>query len=129
VCENGCESGACKELSNCNDSDGLDYFNKGYITFNSARYNDYCYNNQLLVEMRCLGGVSSTQRITCQNGCENGACKPELSNPSINILSPVGGETWQIGSKYTPNKYKITWKSENLNSDLTIKIIFNPQLE
>jgi hypothetical protein len=128
-CQYGCEGAVCATtqppLSGCVDSDGLNYFNAGYITVNAGRYEDYCHTDgQRLIEYKCLNGALATDTVACQNECENGACKQVSDNSSINLISPNGGETWARGSSFAEKKYKITWSSQNLNPDSMIGIRF-----
>ncbi len=125
VCQDGCSAGACVSNSSCIDSDATNYFNAGVVVANGITYNDYCHpDGNRMTEYKCVNNVKSSEIISCQNGCENGACNPVTEDASITLISPNGGEIWTRGNSYAPQNYKITWSSQNLNPDLQIKIEF-----
>ncbi|MDP2629067.1 MAG: hypothetical protein Q8P15_04195 [Nanoarchaeota archaeon] len=69
-------------LVNCTDSDGgRNIYEKGYVTLNGQRFDDYCSydfeNNPegVLQEFKCSDkGTLGQEGITCENGCLDGAC-------------------------------------------------------
>lgn len=126
-CMYNCENGACTTSSssqnNCADSDGFNYFSKGYVAVGDKKYEDFCEVG-VIVEYSCKSGVMATDKISCPNGCENGACKPESTTSSINVLYPIGGETWEMGSATAPKKYKVMWNYGNLDKATPVYIIF-----
>jgi len=94
----------------CTDSDGgRDYFVKGKI---SGLYNgyinnfyDYCENSNVVHEFFCEGSEIKEALYTCSYSCRDGACQA-----GITIISPDGGEKWEIGKTYD-----INWASEGTN--------------
>ncbi len=78
ACPNGCEDGACINMSgNCTDSDGgLNYYQQGTVVVdNQFLYTDYCHSNERLNEYYCVNN-STLGNVTyyCENNCTNGAC-------------------------------------------------------
>ncbi len=82
-----CDDG---EHYTCTDSDsGQDYFTQGAASGLYSNYGDgwqtylqvdYCQSEDTLVEHTCIPGRCSevwpsSETVTCENGCENGACK------------------------------------------------------
>jgi len=57
----------------CVDSDGMDYFNKGTVTYYGRVYTDSCYYNYVK-EKYCNYGRALTKYYYCSNGCNDGAC-------------------------------------------------------
>lgn len=85
-CPNGCSNGACVKPPVCTDSDvdsntgQSSNFIQGTtigITYGSSTIGsktDMC-NGAILTEYSCAGnGQVGASQITCDNGCENGAC-------------------------------------------------------
>lgn len=83
-----------------------------------------------IVAASVCGGI---QGIICPTGYEciysggskfspypdaTGTCAPISAKPFITVLSPNGGETWEIGKSYT-----ILWKTTGLGSDTQVSII------
>ncbi len=105
----GCSSGqTCNTTSqtcyipaiinnSCIDSDGLNYYNKGAVTFtNGTNLSDYCISSSDLIEQQCVNnftaswchdtnGCVSTKRINCLANfsliCSNGACVSNITAP------------------------------------------------
>jgi len=95
-------------ISACTDSDGgLNYYAKGTATLGDRSNTDYCSGNYLYEQYCSAGGLSATTYY-CPNGCQDGACVSET--PSIQVLSPNGGEQWTEGSQV-----EITWKSSGID--------------
>jgi hypothetical protein len=109
----------------CTDTDGgKNYSIKGTVTDNGKTYTDYCQGAFYLKEYFCLpssptglGGVAE-ENVVCPNSgsCVNGACVS--TTPSITVVSPNGGETWQIGSTY-----QIKWTPNNIGKNIAINLI------
>lgn len=89
-CENYCEDGVCKKVDfklsgRCYDEDDLNYYKQSktfsiYRGFISSVYEDWC-NKDTLYEYYCddksYDGAGKN-KVGCENGCENGACKKSL---------------------------------------------------
>ncbi len=77
----------------CYDSDGLDYYTKGYVEFDSTRYYDKCVNEEVLIEGYCEEGYFKTKTYYCPSGCENGNCGVATTSTTIEIqpATPGGG--------------------------------------
>jgi len=70
-----CRNGACKP-SLCEDSDGLDYFTQGTVSYDGRTREDYCENNTVN-EFYCSSGYVSAKKYECPQDCycQNGACE------------------------------------------------------
>ncbi|PIP23720.1 MAG: hypothetical protein COX90_02840 [Candidatus Nealsonbacteria bacterium CG_4_10_14_0_2_um_filter_38_17] len=116
-----------KQAITCTDSDGGDeIYTKGTIAIKNSKgnqwtYTDYCQDSTAVQEYNCLSDASRYTEDnasnayllayhSCPYGCQNGVC---LAQPqkSITILSPNGGEKWQIGQTY-----EIKWVASGLSS-------------
>ena len=90
-CENGCEDGACvgsgSLVSECVDSDGMDYSSKGLVKgpkftgkekdlVEAGEYEDTCYNKgeNNIIEYFCRNGLVVSESYKCANGCSDGLC-------------------------------------------------------
>ena len=103
----------------CTDSDGgKDYYRWGRTRMGDALSADVCLDNKVLREFYCDSGTEFAEEYTCPSGCEDGACKEE--EKSITVLSPNGGEIWEIGTQY-----EISWESNGIdvNSPVGITLI------
>ena len=117
----------------CTDSDGgKNYSVKGIVTDTGKSYADYCQGAFYLKEYFCLPssstglGGAAEEDVVCPNSgsCVNGACVSPI--PSITVLSPNGGETWEVGSTQ-----RISWQTNNIlspNDKITIYIAPNDDL-
>ena len=69
--------------SNCYDSDGTNYYEKGYREFKERIQEDFCLNlsegKSYVKEYYCYG--ESVQE--CSNGCFEGACRESISNKKV----------------------------------------------
>jgi len=99
----------------CADSDGgLNFYVKGTVNWVDASgvkrsSTDGCrYDGITLAEVYCGDNPDIAYQYTCPNGCKDGACL-QVTTPSIIVISPNGGEQWQIGKTYN-----ITWKASGL---------------
>jgi hypothetical protein len=69
----------------CNDSDGNDTYNAGFVTTNLGVFNDECDTYQdsngvmQVKEYICNGNVADALKIECEFGCEAGACLEEVN--------------------------------------------------
>ncbi|MBU4299048.1 hypothetical protein KJ636_03335, partial [Patescibacteria group bacterium] len=92
---------------------------KAGVTCGGYFYEDYCENlsdgTGYANKRKCnastgtdCSSLVNVDRTYCPYGCQNGVCK---SVPSITVavLSPNGGEQWQVGKTYS-----VTWKSSGL---------------
>ena len=62
--------------STCSDSDGLDYYTKGFMKAgdgDSGQY-DSCLSQNELVEYYCENNEAKKMSYSCQKGCVDGAC-------------------------------------------------------
>ena|SRR3989338_6736212 len=68
----------------CSDSDGFNYETKGTtIDFNGNSYVDYCITQIEMIEYYCQNSYTSgSNRISCSNGCVDGACVIKKNNTS-----------------------------------------------
>src|SRR3989339_828401 len=70
---------SCGESLECVDSDnGRIYTTKGVTTYQGQTTEDSCYSSTQLIEFSCKNNVLYSEWKTCDNGCENGACKQAL---------------------------------------------------
>ena len=70
----------------CTDSDGLDYYTPGTVTYNyksrvfrrtiTKEYNDKCSRSNI-IEYYCTDDKLATKTYKCEIGCLNGACKSD----------------------------------------------------
>lgn len=90
-CEDGCSDGACLQIAetpsenvSCTDSDGgQDYETQGSCVSGDFSDMDYCDGNDL-IEFYCLSNSCISEIVSCNYGCEDGACKPvTLTQPEI----------------------------------------------
>lgn len=87
----------------CTDSDGgLNYYQKGTVTYDGKTNTDTCSESGYLFEQYCLNNNPVQATYWCPYGCQDGAC---ISG--ITVLSPNGGEKWLIGETHD-----ILWKYE-----------------
>jgi len=138
VCVRSKEStiGTCQNrviTSTCTESDNDDIYTKGTIfglsnvgvswdkTIYIESYDD-CEiesnpNTNLpntLYEYYCIKDsngrmIFASNSVTCANGCANGACIRQTIIPSVTVLSPNGGETYNAGQQVT-----IRWRTNNI---------------
>ena len=73
-----CLDGQCVlQPTNCTDSDGVDYWNKGYVTYipTSTDYYDLCYNSVKVEEFICSGNIVDSVIYDCSPYiCYDGTC-------------------------------------------------------
>ncbi|MCG2711367.1 MAG: GPI anchored serine-threonine rich family protein, partial [Candidatus Omnitrophica bacterium] len=114
----------------CTDSDGgKDYYTKGKVEDKNPTASwDICYtldssggaietnncsgDNCYVSEHYCQSPDSiygSAIGFQCSYGCQDGACVKEQEK-SITVLSPNGGETWEVGEIYT-----VKWSNQGIN--------------
>lgn len=117
----------------CFDSDGgKSFYVKGatYGTLTTQGsttkiWEDYCFTEILLKEYYCKPFSSDTLAVeslsySCPNGCGEGACfSTEAFSQSI--LSPNGGETWNVGEAYEIKWEKSNFSTENVSINLVNK--------
>lgn len=81
----------------CHDSDGLDYYNKGYreTPRGSNRVWDHCNNvyPSYLYEMKCVGDVGGYDYHYCTYGCYDGACRTSATTTTTVPMNPVCGHS------------------------------------
>ena len=109
----------------CTDSDGgKDYYTKGTITKCGTGGEceiatdrcDQCTGGTpgsvecfAVKEYYCESNEIKSDIYTCPSGCSDGACLKE--ERSITVISPNGGETWEIGKTYG-----IKWESAGVEN-------------
>ena len=104
-------------ISVCTDTDnGRNYEKKGAVVYNDLVYTDYCIDTSKLREYYCQNNIKHEDDEVCAAGCNNGACNAVVD--AINLTSPTGGETWQLGQTYD-----ITWTSTGI-TDANIWLSF-----
>jgi hypothetical protein len=114
----------------CTDSDGGEIYDKqgitkGYDSYGGnidqiASYQDECDSSTRLKEFYCSyqndphngAGYVAMVNKTCDYGCQSGVCKS-----GITVISPNGGESWNIGSSVT-----IRWSSEGIGDKVGITL-------
>lgn len=75
----------CESQSTCSDTDGLDYYTKGKITWiyqqgtekETYTYEDECESPTRIHEYVCDGDNYASKEFACPYGCEDGACKEQ----------------------------------------------------
>jgi hypothetical protein len=96
----------------CKDTDGKDFYKAGDVkiygfiekkeAFLTDSYKDYCEDDNIVVEYYCIWEdydyKVKTIEHTCENGCQNGACK-KLRYAQENIFSIVYSTIKNIFSK------------------------------
>lgn len=78
-CSGVCQSTQCSVSSSCTDSDGVNYYSKGTVTWlfsNGSRqvFSDYCDSSTRLSEQTCTGNTPTQEYYTCGNSCSDGIC-------------------------------------------------------
>jgi hypothetical protein len=97
-----CENSKCYRQE-CTDTDkGTDEFVKGTVTTTTSIYSsssdDSCISATQLEELSCTSdGKSTSSLITCENGCEEGACAEEKCTDSCSAdqAGCDGSRRWQ----------------------------------
>ena len=83
-CAGGCYDGRCVVENECYDSDGDDYYTKGYVTFNDQKYWDYCDDSTHVFELYCGSNNEKKEELVhCIGGCSNGACQDAVTTTTI----------------------------------------------
>lgn len=83
-------------------------FSLFYISLAEAQIAPSCQNFPL--PSFCPGGINDVFVTgTSPNGCATYGCKSQI--PSVKVISPNGGEEWQIGKAYD-----ISWESANVDN-------------
>lgn len=97
-CDYGCHDGACiLESEACVDSDDLDMNLKGATTlFDGTLNEDYCKDDNSIVEYYCADGSSVYVSEYCADGCKDGACVTGLS-----CIDTDGGKEYYEFGKVT----------------------------
>jgi len=94
----------------CADTDGIDYYTKGQVivynedyTQQSASY-DICYDTNKLREYFCGGNNQlQTEDFICPNGCYEGACIEESTEPTESIR--INGYYMILNEKFPDDVY------------------------
>lgn len=120
----GC-SNTCKTEIACNDSDGGSVAEKkGNITQGAIVSTDNCSSTTTLTEFICKTPYqSSSTSITCQYGCQNGACNLAPTPPSSVCGNGVveGSEQCDDGNTMSEDGCNAMCQSENPKVTLRFK--------
>ncbi len=90
-CSGGCQDGACltdaapvqpnpiptpsPNTEACTDTDGLNFYFKGFVSYNNDRFGDSCQDANTVIEKYCLNETLSEVPQSCVSGqCVDGAC-------------------------------------------------------
>ncbi|MFH1248912.1 MAG: hypothetical protein V1660_02065 [archaeon] len=77
VCAYGCSEGSCKSQepqTTCTDSDGEDYYTRGYVKTQLGGIEDICSGSTQVYEGLCKDGKYTSTIYTCPEVCKDGAC-------------------------------------------------------
>ena len=75
ICSSDCDWAHGKDFPGCYDYDGgLDIFEKAFLGFEQRSYQDYCYNQNFLVEYSCSSSSENLKMIWCPYQCSDGKC-------------------------------------------------------
>tara|TARA_Y100000034_G_C6866593_1_gene395076 strand:+ start:176 stop:1618 length:1443 start_codon:yes stop_codon:yes gene_type:complete len=95
-CSQGCSDGACLPEPVCYDSDGLDYYNKGYTQKDDdPKTYDGCKSphDGTLYERFCRDdGIPYIEDFYCEFGCKDGACLEEPSEENKTCVETDKGK-------------------------------------
>jgi hypothetical protein len=61
------------QISCLSDSDGEDYFNKGFVDLETKLQEDSC-SGKYVNEQLCVDGIWETKKYLCPSGCRDGVC-------------------------------------------------------
>lgn len=122
-CPNGCSDGACVELEQeqvstaCEVSDwnypvGVNFYEKGTVKatggLNAGTFEEYCEDEDTVVEYLCDVRGAILIKYDCLFGCEEGACKEEsiekCSDRDGGINYRVKGEIFVNGEYHNEDK-------------------------
>lgn len=70
------QSGREETVPCVSDSDGNDYYSKGFVTLTGGQeVLDYCYSPNHVMEQKCVNGLREAEIYVCQGtSCNDGAC-------------------------------------------------------
>ncbi|MEA3378023.1 MAG: hypothetical protein U9Q69_00120 [Nanoarchaeota archaeon] len=98
-CANGCKDGKCtlplltdeKISEKCEDSDGENIWNKGFVKSETEMFQDYCINSIYLYEFKCGDKGIESRRYECEFGCKGGKCRQsyKLDDLTLDNLNKV----------------------------------------
>ena len=109
-CINGYQSYGAVDLNNCGTDSGKPACND----FAQQRCDNYCAKDSDCPAL----GVACSLTYCPANKCVDNKCTiVDDAPPSISVLSPNGGESWQIGGTYT-----ISYSLKNIPEDSNINI-------
>ena len=107
----------------CYDSDGLDYYTKGYVKFDDTTYYDNCVNGIVLIEGYCAGDHFKTTTNYCTYGCENGKCMAPTTTVKSETTEPSLPST---DSRYVKNEIIVKFKPGRTPSKIIpVPILFS----
>jgi len=107
----------------CFDSDGLNYYKKGYVMFDDTVYYDNCVNKRVLIEGYCSGNYFNTMTHYCPSDCSNGSC--------INPPCKFTQDSWEKVTNYSPGEDAIRRVATDSQGNIIavgwdyINVIFN----
>jgi len=97
----------CTDLKNSQSY----YFN----VCSQVGFDNVCFNKYSGVYQGCTKNTNNDCTINNANASQNILCPISSTQPSITVLSPNGGESWQIPQFPDVKYYDITWKSLNVD--------------
>jgi hypothetical protein len=103
TCPIACEDGVCTDNPTCVDSDkGVNYYVKGYVDRLGDIKEDYCIDDNTVVDYYCYNYKNYTESIwTCDYGCVDGACKSGTLPPPPSCTESDGGNYPAIFGRLT----------------------------
>lgn len=77
-CKNGCNNGKCIKEEKCEKLMGINPHIKAKARYTQENKNfteeDYCFNNEILIELGCKNNQLREYAYTCLGWCQDGAC-------------------------------------------------------
>ncbi|MFH0831241.1 MAG: hypothetical protein V1886_00005, partial [archaeon] len=92
VCTYGCSEGMCKTQepqASCTDSDGEDYYTKGYVKTQLGEIEDSCSGSTQVYEGLCKDGKYTSTIYSCPEICKDGACAKKETWTGGLYIEPV----------------------------------------
>ncbi len=97
-CPYNCINGACIEGNSseyfCNDTDeGINYNIAGSVEvmndYGHEIFNDHCFYDNILIENYCAGIEAHFNEYNCSNGCSNGRCLRNNTQPYVKVNNTI----------------------------------------
>ena len=126
-CTISCQATTTISATTCYDSDGMNYYNSGYVRDKYGKYYyDFCSGNYVY-EYYCSGDNVYSASSYCPYGCSNGACKNVTTIPSqycrvharvfeCHTNKQIGGALIGIDKYYQYSSYSSYTTFENVSS-------------